>query len=145
MLHNQHSNYPKSGKMNATAIQRLLLTACLGIAATVNTAAADSNPEQQAYVDSVHSWGSWELGIEPAAGPQAPPPQTLNYQHSNIQFRPNDNASFRVQAEEVTVTNIDPPPPMPVVPSPAPTPVVDATPLAPTDTVPTGGPLDNLF
>ena len=70
-----------------------------------------------AYVDSVYSWGAWELGIEPAAGPRAAQNTPMNDRSASLQFRPNDNAAFQ------TVALPEPQAPIPPIPSP-PVPVV---------------------
>ena len=82
----------------------------------VATAATDASSGNEAYVDSVYSWGIWELGIEPAAGPQVPANTALNNRALNLQFRPNDNAAYKIQSVAVPTTTITPPPPAPVIP-----------------------------
>jgi len=50
-----------------------------------------------ADTDSVYSWGVWENGIKPAAGPGTrvtPPP----VQQPDINFRPNENSAFLREA-----------------------------------------------
>jgi len=50
-----------------------------------------------ADTDSVYSWGAWQSGIKPAAGPAArvtPPPA----QQPDISFRPNENSAFLREA-----------------------------------------------
>ena len=84
------------------------------------TAATDPSSRNEAYVDSVYSWGIWELGIEPAAGPQAPVNTALNNRALNLKFRPNDNAAYQIKSVAVPVAGpVAPPPPVP-----APTPIV---------------------
>jgi len=79
------------------------------------TAATDSSSKNEAYVDSVYSWGIWELGIEPAAGPQAPANTALNNRALNLQFRPNDNAAYQIKSVAVPVAGpVVPPPSLPL-------------------------------
>lgn len=104
-------------------IIRLALV-CLSLAvsavnAATNATEANTAEADTAYVDSVHSWGSWALGIEPAAGPQAPQNQPVNDRSANIQFRPNDNAAYQPGAIRVNPLAQSPTPPAPVAP-PAP-------------------------
>ena len=68
-----------------------------------------------AYVDSVYGWGSWELGIEPAAGGPIPVAnQPVAVQSNPQQFRPNANNAFTQRGETVMTTNTIPaPPPLP--------------------------------
>ena len=47
---------------NGSLTAKLILTTVLVIAAS----AAIAEESNVAYVDSVHSWGAWELDIEPA-------------------------------------------------------------------------------
>ena len=84
---------------------------------TTASAAADSAAKSDEYVDSVYSWGIWELGIEPAAGPQVPANRALNNRALNLQFRPNDNAAFRI--ESVAIPAGAPVNPLPSLPAPA--------------------------
>jgi hypothetical protein len=80
-------------------------------------AATDSSAKSDEYVDSVYSWGIWELGIEPAAGPQAPANRALNNRARSLQFRPNDNAAFKI--ESVAIPAGAPVNPPPSIPAPA--------------------------
>ena len=74
------------------------------------------------YVDSVYSWGIWELGLEPASGPQAPADNTMNDRSMKLQFRPNDNAAYMTQSISV------PPPAAPVPPPVIPAPTIPSVP-----------------
>ncbi len=77
-----------------------------------------------AFVDSVYEWGSWELGLAPAAGsPVAPKNHTLKIRQRNLQFRPHDNSAFRNEPAVMNMTETTSPAPVP----PA---------------IPTSGPLD---
>ena len=105
--------------------------ACL-LMLTANVAAStDSTAGADAYVDSVYSWGIWELGLEPASGPQASANHAINDRSRRVQFRPNDNAAYTTLSVPVsTVTTIAPPPPVPVAPpKPIPVPVPVAPPV----------------
>jgi len=105
--------------------------ACL-LMLTANVAAStDSTAGEDAYVDSVYSWGIWELGLEPASGPHTPANNAIKDRSRRLQFRPNDNAAYTTQSAPVsTVTTIAPPSPAPVVtPKPIPVPVPVAPPV----------------
>jgi hypothetical protein len=93
---------------------------CLFALSATGFAATDPSTKSAPYVDSVYSWGIWELGIEPAAGPQAPANTALNNRARNLQFRPNDNAAFKIESVAIPAGGpVVPPPPVP-----APTPIV---------------------
>ena len=91
---------------------------------TVSNAAEAVQTETTAYVDSVHSWGSWALGLEPAAGPQIAQNVSMNDRSANLKFRPNDNAAFQT----VVIPESQPPitPPLPATP---PTPIFGGGPV----------------
>jgi hypothetical protein len=79
-------------------------------------------------IDNVYSWGSWELGVEPAAG--GPVPVTnrpLNVSQKNLQFRPNQNSAFTTGLHQMTTAGNGPtlPPVQPVAPG-----IVSGTPGA---------------
>jgi hypothetical protein len=94
-----------------------LSAVCLFALSATGFAATDPSTKSAPYVDSVYSWGIWELGIEPAAGPQAPANTALNNRARNLQFRPNDNAAYKIESVAVpTATTYTPPPPAPVMP-----------------------------
>ena len=93
--------------------------ACLLAFANAVFAAAEPDDSQEAYIDSVYSWGIWELGLEPASGPDAPANTAVNDRSRRLQFRPNDNAAYIPPSIPVGST-VTPPP----VPVPTPTPVV---------------------
>lgn len=96
---------------------------CLLILAANVAASTDSTADEDAYVDSVYSWGIWELGLEPASGPQMPANNVINDRSSRLQFRPNDNAAYINQSIPVPPITIISPPPLP----PASSPVVGAS------------------
>lgn len=85
--------------------------ACLLMLAASAVASTDSTAGENAYVDSVYSWGIWELGLEPASGPQASANHAINDRSRRLQFRPNDNAAYISQSVPV-------PPALPPVPTP---------------------------
>lgn len=93
-----------------------LSVACLFALTSNAFAATDADEAEDSYVDSVYNWGAWELGLEPASGPQ-PASRALNNRSRTLQFRPNDNAAFIPESIEVPpVTTFSPPPPLPVMP-----------------------------
>jgi hypothetical protein len=100
-------------------------------------AETDSSAKSDEYVDSVYSWGIWELGIEPAAGPEAPANRALNNRALSLQFRPNDNAAYKIESVAIPVgAPVNPPPSLP---APAfGSGVIDRT------NAPTGGPGDRF-
>lgn len=85
-------------KTQQSSVYRLAFTfitlICLLALTTTVFAAADADESEEAYIDSVYSWGIWELGLEPASGPQAPASTALNDRSRELQFRPNDNAAY---------------------------------------------------
>ncbi|UCB55156.1 MAG: hypothetical protein JSW45_01040 [Thiotrichales bacterium] len=81
------------------------------------SANTEQGAAEMAYVDSVYSWGIWELGLEPASGPQPPGNTTMNDRSGKLQFRPNDNAAFIVQSIPVPSTIARPQRPQPSPPS----------------------------
>jgi len=94
----------------------LLPLACAGVFAAEQTIPGVSGKTR---TDAVDHWGAWELGIEPSAGPQPVTGDVLNLRSPNIQFRPNDNASYRPAAIEQTENlplPVMPPAPLPVIP-----------------------------
>jgi hypothetical protein len=86
------------------------------MASTALAATDPSANNEEEYVDSVYSWGIWELDIEPAAGPRAPANTALNNRALKLKFRPNDNAAYIIDSVAVPVAPITPPPPVPVTP-----------------------------
>ena len=105
--------------------------ACLLMLAANAAASTDSTEDEDAYVDSVYSWGIWELGLEPASGPQMPANSAIKDRSRRLQFRPNDNAAYTTLSAPVsTATTIASPPPVPVAPpKPMPVPVPVAPPV----------------
>ena len=92
--------------------------ACLFMLAATAVASTDSTAGEDAYVDSVYSWGIWELGLEPASGPQASANHAINDRSRRLQFRPNDNVAYISQSVPVPPITINTPPPLPPVPTP---------------------------
>lgn len=83
------TNTRTTGYLGTLALALMLITPVLAQAANQDTHANNT------YVDSVYQWGSWELGLEPAAGgPITPPNNALNNRPANVRFRPNDNSVF---------------------------------------------------
>ena len=113
--------------------------ACL-LMLTANVAAStDSTAGEDAYVDSVYSWGIWELGFEPATGPQMPANSAIKDRSRRLQFRPNDNAAYTTLSVPFSnVTTLAPPPPVPVAP---PKPIPVSVPVAPPKPIPVSVPV----
>ena len=130
-----------SSKANITLLTRLcLITASFVLTAT---SAAATN-ENNAYVDSVHHWGPWELDIEPAAGGlKAQTTQVLNARDSKVRLRTNSFSALAPPQRPETITR--PPTPLPITPS---APVMPSaptlTPISPNIPIPVGGPGDGF-
>ncbi len=111
---------------NESAFRRTfarLSVACLF--AVTAAAHATTDNAKEVFVDSVYSWGIWELGLEPRSGPEPPSGAALNDRSRSLKFRPNDNAAYKVQSIPVApAVSIAPsvpsaplkPPPMPIGP-----------------------------
>lgn len=99
-------------------------------------AAEEAAKNEVAYVDSVKSWGAWELDIEPAAGGLTPPSTgALNARNSKVTVRTN---SFSALAPT-------PAPPIAAAPTPPVLPVTPTiTPIRPNVPIPVGGPSDGF-
>ena len=83
------------------------------------------------FSDSVYSWGSWELDIEPAAGGPIPAAnRPIRVKLQNMQFRPNDNNRFTSPSDMMVAGDNPVPPPIP----PTAPPVTTGTPGAPPGT-----------
>ena len=80
---------------------------------TLTTATFASTDTEDVYIDSVYSWGIWELGLEPASGPQVSANNAMNDRSRQLLFRPNDNAAYMTQS--TPVPPVQPPPPTPIV------------------------------
>jgi hypothetical protein len=88
---------------------------CLLAATTAVDAAADTDESQGAPIDSVYSWGQWELGLEPASGVEVPADTKLGDRSRQLQFRPNDNAAYVPTSIPLgTGTPTTPPAPAPI-------------------------------
>ena len=124
--------YPIETKQYVISVFRLVIV-CLSVvylfALTTNVSeAAESKVADDDYVDSVYSWGIWELGLEPASGPQLPENSAMNDRSRKLQFRPNDNAAYTTQSVPLPpVSIINPLPPKPALP-PKPVPPVPVVP-----------------
>jgi len=87
----------------------------IAISLLLSSAAAQADNKQMKtadkYVDSVYSWGSWGLGIEPAAGgPVALPNNAVNNRSANVHFRPNDNTVYGLSKRGATNVSMNPTP-----------------------------------
>jgi hypothetical protein len=129
--------YPIETKQQDTSVFRLafvgISVVCLFFLTSIACAATDSTDKDGGYVDSVYSWGTWELDLEPASGPQLPANNAINDRSRKLQFRPNDNAAYITQSVPVppiSVITAPPPIPMPVIPA-TPIPVIPPTPIGP--------------
>ena len=121
--------YTIDHKQQSGLTTRLAATCMVLVISIFSTASNASDTENTAYVDSVHSWGTWALGIEPAAGPQAPQNIPMNDRSANLKFRPNDNAAYSTIAIPVNTVTTVPPTPTPPIP------------VGPPGLVPTTGPV----
>jgi hypothetical protein len=79
----------------------------------LTTSAFAVTDSEDAYIDNVYSWGIWELGLEPASGPQGSDNSVIKDRSRRLQFRPNDNAAYIPQ--RIPLTPVQPPPPTPVI------------------------------
>lgn len=95
-----------------TVNARVLSCICaiaLGMLLTNTAAQADTATDK--YVDSMHSWGSWELGIEPAAGgPAALPNNAINNRPAKVHFRPGDNTVYSLNRQNTSTVSLNPTP-----------------------------------
>jgi len=101
--------------------------ACLFVAclfAVTAAAHATTDSAKDVFVDSVYSWGIWELGLEPESGPEPPSGTVVNDRSRSLKFRPNDNAAYMVQSIPVA-------PAVGIAPSAPAAPSVPSTPLTP--------------
>ena len=92
---------------------------CAAIACqfTLTAATFAATDTENVYTDSVYSWGIWELGLEPASGPQAPASKAMNDRSRQLLFRPNDNAAYITQSIPVPpISTITPQPILPPIP-----------------------------
>ena len=109
-------------KTQQKSVNRLTL-ACIGLgclfaAMSAVHAAAETDESPQGPTDSVYSWGRWELGLEPASGVETPADTTLSDRSRQLQFRPNDNATYiptRIPLGTGTPTTPPVPAPTPVI------------------------------
>ena len=109
-------------KTQQKSVTRLTLACislcCLFAATSAVHAAADAEESQKTPIDSVYSWGQWELGLEPASGVEAPADTKLADRSRQLQFRPNDNAAYiptRIPLGTGTPTTPPVPSPTPVI------------------------------
>ena len=109
-------------KTQQNSVNRLTLACislcCLFAATSAVRAAADPDELQKAPVDSVYSWGEWELGLEPASGVEVPADTKLDNRSRQLQFRPNDNAAYipaRIPLGTGNPTTPPVPAPIPVI------------------------------
>ncbi|MGB5397586.1 MAG: hypothetical protein WBN96_10590 [Gammaproteobacteria bacterium] len=94
----------------------LALTVMFATSAGVS-AASDNEQTLAGKADSVYNWGSWELGLEPAAGgPIALPNRALSNRPASVRFRPSDNSVYSASTRTLAETTMGPTPAPPVVP-----------------------------
>lgn len=119
---------------NLNKVAACFCAIALGLLLSSTAAQADSTQKQTAdqYVDSMHSWGSWELGVEPAAGgPVALPNNAVSNRSANIHFRPNDNRVYALKRRGTANVALNPTPaPIHVPPTVAPGVVPTGTPIS---------------
>ncbi len=96
-----------------TIYRPALICAAVACLFTLTTTAIAVTDTEEVYVDSVHSWGIWELGLEPASGPQDFANSAIKDRSRKLQFRPNDNAAY--MAQSIPIPPVQPPPTTPVV------------------------------
>ena len=111
---------PKIQKNNLCS----LALVCVAVASlsTLTTAAFATADTEDTYIDSVYSWGIWELGLEPASGPQVSANNVMNDRSRQLLFRPNDNAAYTPKS--IPVQPVQPPLPSPPTTLPPPSPIV---------------------
>lgn len=133
---------PVNEKNTNSALTATLLAATLMLSASTLTAGelkwrGDDSETEVAYVDSVTTWGAWELDIEPAAGGLTPPTtQALNARNSKVALRTN---SISALAPKIPATPAVPGSPgTPAIPAIPATPAL--TPMSPSVPIPVGGP-----
>ena len=104
-----------------SALLKLGVACLLALTAAAPVNANAAAPEQ-GYVDSVYSWGVWELGLEPTSGPQPQDNDAMKDRSRSLLFRPNDNAAYVTQSVPVPLA-ATPAPPSPSLPASPPLPV----------------------
>lgn len=142
-----HPKYTKSKTVElftspASAITFKFAFAGLILAlATPSYAAWKNEDPVNAYVDSVHQWGAWELDIEPAAGGLTPPSTgALNARDAKVRVRTNSISALAPSAPPSPVVFNTPTPVVPTVvpaaPVTPPPPVTPPRPAPPTNFAP---------
>jgi len=97
--------------------------------------ADEATDTEVAYVDSVTSWGAWELDIEPAAGGITPASTgALNARNSKVALRTNSIAALAPPNSPVIPT---PPTPVPPIVTPQ---IPTVTNINPSVPIPVGAP-----
>lgn len=116
-------------------LSRLVLTVMTMLFATTSMAAwnnsTDTTPD---YVDSVHSWGAWELDIEPAAGGlQSASAQVVNPRDSKVTLRINSVSALAPSAPVPSnvVASTPTVPAVPAIPGGPGGPAIPAVPAVP--------------
>lgn len=111
-----------------------LLTLCLmSFTASAGQPAKDDNnsrSDSYAYVDSVYEWGSWELGLQPAAGGAVERPQRAAKLRT-ARIRPDQNSAVAPRLIPIEPRSISTKP--------------SSRPLRPGETPPRGGPGDRFI
>jgi len=103
-----------------------LACVCVAVAylfmlATTAFAAADT---EDIYIDSVYSWGIWELGVEPASGQKESANNAMKDRSRQLLFRPNENVAYTPRSIPVPPVQ---PPLSPPTTLPPPAPIVGAS------------------
>lgn len=134
-------NSPINKKNTLDALTATLLAATLMLSASTLTAGElkwrdDDSQTEVAYVDSVKTWGAWELDIEPAAGGLTPPEtQALNARNSRVALRTNSISALAPPQAPPSINA-----PIPPISGPPPVYIPTVTTVGPGVYVPPGAP-----
>ena len=108
MLATRITNARLTERMPKTSLTSISVT-MVALSLALYSQLSQAEPDKP-FVDSVHAWGSWDLGLQPAAGgPVVIPNNTaLRVEQRNIQFRPNDNNAFSASTLKTSGNNPTP-------------------------------------
>lgn len=141
--HESNIHYMFTAKL--AVIIMLMTTSTISVAElkwkTAEEVAAEEAAEAEvAYVDSVKSWGAWELDIEPAAGGLTPPSTgALNARNSKVAIRTNSFSALAPTPIQPVITNAPTPTPTPPVAPPTPQ-IPTVINISPSVPIPVGAP-----